>query len=139
VAKELGVPRTTMQRRRQAATEASPGVVAFFESPAGVEVLHRLVLGAHFVITLLGSGGVRLVCQFLEFTGLATFVAASYGARQRLNMALEEAAVGYAQTQREALAEGMPPRKITVCEDEPFHPAICLVGLEAMSNFILLA
>jgi hypothetical protein len=32
----------------------------------------------------------------------------------------------------------MPARQISVCEDETFHPAICLVALEPVSNFILL-
>jgi hypothetical protein len=27
---------------------------------------------------------------------------------------------------------------VTVCEDETFHPAICLVALEPVSGFILL-
>ena len=36
------------------------------------------------------------------------------------------------------LAKGMPYREITVCEDETYHPEICLVGLEPVSNFILL-
>jgi hypothetical protein len=31
----------------------------------------------------------------------------------------------------------MPPREISVAEDETFHPEICLVGIEPVSNFIL--
>jgi hypothetical protein len=94
-AAQLEVARTTLQywRERQAATEAPEAVVTFFASPEGLALLHRLVMGAHFVITLLGCGGVRLVCQFLELTGLSAFVAASYGVQQRLNVALEEAVV----------------------------------------------
>ena len=33
---------------------------------------------------------------------------------------------------------GMALRQVTVCEDETFHPGICLVALEPVSNFILL-
>ena len=32
----------------------------------------------------------------------------------------------------------MPPKAVTVCEDETFHPAPCLVAIEPVSNFILL-
>jgi PAS domain-containing protein len=32
----------------------------------------------------------------------------------------------------------MPRREVTLCEDETFHPQICLVGLEPVSNFIVL-
>jgi hypothetical protein len=139
-AEQLDVPRTTLRhwRRRREASTASPAVIAFFESPEGIGMLHRLLLGAHFVITLLGGGGVRLVCQFLELTGLSAFVAPSYGVRQRVNAALEEAVVEHARTERERLAEGMPRRTVGVCEDETFHPDICLVGLEPVSNFLLL-
>lgn len=139
-AAQLEVARTTLQywRERQAAMEAPEAVVTFFASPEGLALLHRLVMGAQFVITLLGCGGVRLVCQFLELTGLSPFVAASYGVQQRLNVALEEAVVAYASAQREKLAADMKPRTITVCEDETFHPEVCLVGLEPVSNFILL-
>ena len=77
-------------------------------------------------------------CQFLELSGLSAFVASSYGMQQRINAALEEAVVEHARIQREQLAQDMPMKTITVCEDETFHPDICLVGLEAVSNFILL-
>ena len=32
----------------------------------------------------------------------------------------------------------MPEKWITLCEDETFHPAICMVAIEAISNFIIL-
>ena len=32
----------------------------------------------------------------------------------------------------------MTPRPITVCEDETFHPQVCLVSIEPVSDFILL-
>lgn len=139
-AEQVGVARTTLQywRQRQAAIQAPAAEVAFFETAEGIALLHRLLISAHFVITLLGCGGVRLVCQFLELTGLATYIAASYGVQQGVNVALEQAVVHYAEQQRRQLGEGMAPRTITVCEDETFHPEICLVGLEPVSNFILL-
>jgi hypothetical protein len=139
-AEHVGVARTTLQywRQRQAAIQAPAAEVAFFETAEGIALLHRLLIGAHFVITLLGCGGVRLVCQFLELTGLGAYIAASYGVQQGVNVALEQAVVHYAEEQRRQLGEGMAPRTITVCEDETFHPEICLVGLEPVSNFIVL-
>ena len=140
VAKQLGVARSTLQgwNARAAASDCPPALAQFLESPEGVQWLHRQVIAAHFAITLLGGAGVRVVCQFLELSGLAQFVAASYGTQQGLNAALEEALGHYAREQRAQLAKGMPYREITVCEDETYHPEICLVGLEPVSNFILL-
>ena len=36
------------------------------------------------------------------------------------------------------LTKQMPRKTITLCEDETFHPQVCLVGIEPVSNFILL-
>jgi len=112
--------------------------VAFLEPPAGVAFLHRLVLAAQFVITLVGAGGIRLVCLFLELSGLDQFVAASHGVQRKVTAAMEETVVGFGQEEQQRLAENMEPRQITVCEDETFHPAVCLVAIEPVSNFILL-
>jgi hypothetical protein len=80
-AEELGIPRSTLQYwlERKETIEAAPEVIAFFESPAGVAFLHRLVIAAHFVMGLMGACGIRLVCLYLELTGLNRFVAAAYG------------------------------------------------------------
>jgi hypothetical protein len=139
-AEELGIPRSTVQYwlSRRGRIDADPAVIAFFESPAGVAFLHRLVLAAQFVITLLGGGGIRLVCVFLEISGLAQFVAASYGAQQKVTVAMEEAVVAFSKKERKRLAEDMGAKQITVCEDETFHPEVCLVAIEPVSNFILL-
>ncbi|MCP4166995.1 MAG: hypothetical protein GY759_14055 [Chloroflexi bacterium] len=70
VAEELAIPRSTLQHwlKRKEQIDADPALVAFLESPTGVAFLHRLVLAAHFVITLMGPCGVRMVCLFLELT-----------------------------------------------------------------------
>jgi len=140
VAEQVGIPRSTLQywQQRQEALEATPAVVAFFESPEGLVLLHRLLVAAHVVITLLGSGGIRLVCVWLELTGLNRFVAASYGAQQQVGTVLETATVHFGQQEKARLAKTMPSRKITTCQDETFHPEPCLVALEPVSNFILL-
>lgn len=140
LAEELGIPRSTLQHwlERKGTIEAAPEVVAFFESPAGVAFLHRLVVAAHFVMGLMGACGIRLVCLYLELTGLSQFVAAAYGSQQKVAMAMEKAVVTFGQEERNRLAANMTPKQITVCEDETFHPEICLVGIEPVSNYILL-
>jgi uncharacterized protein YukE len=51
---------------------------------------------------------------------------------------MEEAVVAFGKEEKKRLAAGMESRQITVCEDETFHPAVCLVAIEPVSNFILL-
>ena len=140
VAADLGVPRSTLQAWCKGAPRGDPpaALTAFARTPEGVSWLHRLVLAAHFTMTLRAAGGTRLVSEFLELSGLSAFVGASDGAQHALNAALEAAVVAVADEQRKALAEGMAPRRVTVCEDETFHPGICLVAIEPVSNFILL-
>jgi hypothetical protein len=102
MAKPLGVARSTLQgwNARAAASDCPPALARFLESPEGVQWLHRQVITAHFAITLLGGAGVCVVCQFLELSGLAAFVAASYGTRQGIHAALEETLGRYAREQR---------------------------------------
>ncbi|MBL8402573.1 MAG: helix-turn-helix domain-containing protein, partial [Candidatus Accumulibacter sp.] len=118
VAAELGLARSTLQAWRKSVAQGAAPVVlaAWVETPEGVQWLHQLVLAAHFCITLQGGAGIRVVCQFLELSGLSAFVGASYGAHQGLNAALEEAVVAIASEQRAALGQHMAHRQITVCE-----------------------
>ena len=137
---EIEIPRSTLQYwlKRKDSIDAEPELIAFFESPVGQAFLHRLVMAAHFVMTLGGSCGIRLVCLFLELTGLYQFVADSYGAQHKVSLDIEKSVVEFGKEEKKRLAEGMEPKKITVCEDETFHPETCLAAIEPVSNFILL-
>ena len=104
----------------------------------GVAFLHRLVLAAHFVMTQLGPCGIRPVCLFLELSTLNRFVADSYSSHQEVSTAMEEATVEFGKEEKGRLAKEMEPKKVTVCQDETFHPETCLVAIEPVSNFILL-
>jgi hypothetical protein len=118
---------------------ANPGRGVVLASPGvGGAVQHRLALAAQFSITLRAAGGTRLVSELLELSGLSAFVGVSDGVQHALNAALETAVVTVAAEQRTALAEAMAPRRVTVCKDETFHPGICLVAIEPVSNFIVL-
>ncbi len=140
VATQLGVARSTLRGWRAAPPLAGlpAEVAACLATPAGARWLHQLVVVIHLIITLRAGAGVRLVCEFLELSGLSAVVGASYGSQYALTVQVQEAVAKQAHEQRAALAVGMPPRALTVCEDETFHPEICLVAIEPVSNFILL-
>jgi hypothetical protein len=142
IAAELGVARSTLQGWADPAAPADAAlpapVLEVLQTAVGVRWLHQVVVAAQFVITLRAAAGVRMVCEFLQLSGLSSVVGASYGSQQALNAALEAAVVATAEAQRRQLAAGMAPRQVTVCEDETFHPDICLVALEPIANFILL-
>jgi transcriptional regulator with XRE-family HTH domain len=140
LAQKLKIPRTTLQHwlSRKDRIDASPHVVAFLESSDGVAFLHRIVLAAQFVMTLLSPNGIRLVCLFLELSHLDRFVAASYGYQQKVSVSMERAVVEFGQKEEKRLSEGMKPGKVSVCQDETFHPQTCLVAIEPVSDFILL-
>jgi hypothetical protein len=123
---------------RKERIDAEPALVSFFESPVGTAFLHRLALGAHFVITMSGTGSVRHVCQLFELVGLDKFIASSYGAQYGVSAKMEQAIIDFDHCERERLAASMPPKEIAVCQDETFHPETCLVAIEPVSNFILL-
>lgn len=140
IANELGIPRSTLQHwlNRKDGIDADPEIVSFFESSVGTAFLHRLAIGAHFAMTMSGTGSIRNVCQFFELTGLDKFIASSYGAQYNVSKNMEQAIVDFDHEERSRLAISMQPKEITVCQDETFHPEICLVAIEPISNFILL-
>ena len=139
-AKVLDVPRSTLQawRTYQDRLDACPTVVTFFHSVPGLAFLHRLVIALHVVCVEIGACGIRLVCLVLELTGLNRFVGASYGTQQQVNRHVEEAIVAYRREESARLAHEMPAKDITMTQDETFTGGLCLVGIEPVSNYIVL-
>jgi len=138
--RDTGVPRSTLQYwlERRDGLDASPVLVGFFERPEGLAFIHRLVTSLHFVMGFVSPSGLRHIQLVLELAGLSPFVANSYGVHQETGCAMEELIRQFNQRQLEALGSTMVPKTISVCEDETFHPAICLVAIEPVSDFILL-
>src|SRR5438105_5796158 len=139
-AQELQVPRTTLQAWRiwHDTLDICPHVAEFFQSGPGLAFLHRLVMAFHLVCVEVGACGIRLVCLWLNLTGLDRFVAASYGAQQQVNRRVEEAMVAYRQDETARLAQDMPRKDLTVTQDETFTGGLCLVTMDPDSNFIIL-
>jgi Family of unknown function (DUF6399) len=139
-AKVLAVPRTTLQASRvwKERLDICPQVGTFFASGPGLAYLHRLVMALHVVFVEIGACGIRLVCLFLQMTGLNRFVGASYGTQQQVNRRVEEAMVAYRQEESTRLAQEMPAKDITLTQDETFTGGLCLVGIEPVSNSILI-
>jgi len=139
-AEVLEVPRSTLQawRAYQERLDECPAVVAFFQSVPGLAFLHRLVLAIHLVCVEVGACGIRLVCLLLQLTGLNRFVGASYGTQHQVNRRVEEAIVAYRQEESARLAREMPAKDITMAQDETFTGGLCLVGIDPVSNYIVL-
>jgi hypothetical protein len=113
-AKALNVPRTTRQAWRlwHDSLDICPYVVDLFHRGPGLAFWHRLVVAFHLVCVEVGACGIRLACLFLPLTGLDRFVAASYGAQQRVNCQVEHAIVDYRQSEMARLAKDMPEKEI---------------------------
>jgi hypothetical protein len=139
-AREHDVPRTTLQHwlARKGSLDASATMVEWFESSQGLAFLHRLIIAVQFGMTYFSLGGLRGVQRVLELAGLERFIANSFGSRQKLGTSMESKIGEFAKEQRASLGAQMAPKQITVCEDETFHPQVCLVAIEPVSNFILL-
>jgi Family of unknown function (DUF6399) len=138
-AKELKVPRTTLQAWRlwHDTLDICPHVSHFFQSGPGLAFLHRLVIACHLVCVEVGACGIRLVCLFLNLTGLNRFVAASYGAQQQVNVQVEQAMVTYGHDETVRLAKDMPHKDLTVTQDETFTGGLCLITMDPESNFLI--
>jgi hypothetical protein len=143
IARQLEVPDSTLRywlrKRWNRMTDSRwpPQVVHFLESSDGLAFLHVLLTAAHLVFVQANDCGIRNLCWFLELSGLDEFIAPSYGAQQAVAQQMESLLIAFGEEEDQRLAAQMPPREISVCEDETFHPEICLVAIEPVSNFIL--
>lgn len=143
IAGQLDLPARTLYywiHRERALIENSSwpkSVAQFLETPAGLDFLHRLFTAAHLVFVQANDCGLRNLSWFLQLSGLAEFIAPSYGAQQAVAEEMESLLIRFGQEEDQRLAEQMPPREITLCEDETFHPQICLVAIEPVSDLIL--
>ena len=144
VAQQLGVPDSSFRyclRTHDHRCQESRGpaaLVRFLETPEGLAFLHRLLAAVHLVFVQANDCGLRNVGWFLRLTGLDEFLPSSYGAQQAFARQMETLLAKYGQEEDQRLAAQMPPREISLCEDETFHPQICLVAIEPVSNFLLL-
>lgn len=144
IARQIDVSDRTLYRwidRSRSAVRSSswPGDVArFFQTRDGLDFLHRLVTTAHLVFVQANDCGIRSLCWFLELSGLDEFVSPSYGAQQAVAEEMESLLVTFGQEEDRRLSAPMPAREISLCEDETFHPQICLVAIEPVSDFLLL-
>ena len=133
------VPRSTLRYwlARKSSIDAHPVLIEFFENPVGIAFLHRLVTAAHVSFTKDGTASIHNVSDFLEKSGLSPFVASSYSSQRKVSKELDDNIIEFGEIENERLGQQMPAKTITLCEDETFHPEICLVAIEPVSNFIL--
>lgn len=139
VASEIGVARSTLRhwQARKEGVDVDPEVAAFFESPAGLAWLHRLVLASIFVFGKVGPCGAPMLSAWLRLSGLMRFVAASVGSVHKVSTAMSDQIINFGAQERSRLAAEMPERQIAVALDENFHEGVCLVAMEPASGFIL--
>ncbi|WP_093038689.1 DUF6399 domain-containing protein [Thiocapsa roseopersicina] len=134
-----GVARSTLRHWNASPAPSAPAALsAFVETPEGVVWLRRILVAAHWSIGEQGGAGVRVVCDFLERSGLSAFIGASYGTQQAFHAGLEEQIVTAATELRGTLAQSMPHRLLSIAEDETWKDGMRLVCIDATSNFILL-
>lgn len=140
VAELLKIPNSTMQSwiASKPPGKLPPEIGVFFSTPAGADLLNRVVLAAYQSIHF-GCGGIRGVQEFLRLSKLSEFVASSEGALHSFSVRCEEQIVSFGENEEKKLSGRMGKRKVTAALDEMFrgkHP--CLVAIELRSNYILL-
>jgi hypothetical protein len=137
--KEQGIPRSTFRHwaTRKKSIDASPNVTDFLESPEGLTPIHKIITAAHFAFTKDGVASIHNVSTFLELSGLSPFVAFSYSTQRKTSNKMDDWIIEFEKNERPKLVQNMPVKKITLAEDETFHPQICMVAIEPVSNFIV--
>ena len=93
-AREYHIPRTTLQFwiDRKRAINLSPPLAAFFETPSGVDFLHRLLVALHLVFEQDANCGLRRIVRFPELTQLDRVVGSSCGTQYNLGQVVSDQA-----------------------------------------------
>ncbi len=138
-AKQNHIPESTMRHwlQRTQRYDANEKIVAFIESPEGLQFVHRIVVAAAYTFTQQNGAGVRSMCDFLKYSNLSQFVASGFGTQQKSIVNIEELINQFGREQGTELALKMTPKDITIGQDETFHNKPCLLAIEMASNFIL--
>jgi hypothetical protein len=82
---QVGIARSTFRDergRRERLQQEDPALAMMTSTPEGQQLLERIVIAAHLVITMLGSQGVEMVCLFLRLAGFG----GSWACRMAPNM-----------------------------------------------------
>ncbi len=134
-----GISRSTLQHwlSRKESIDAAPQYIDFFESSLGAAFLHRIVTAAHFVFTKHGNASRHNISEFLKLSGLEEFIATSYSTHRGVSNTMDDAIIEFGEAEQKKLAADMPFKQIALAEDETFHPEVCLVAMEPVSNFIM--
>jgi len=143
-AQEHDIPRSTLGDwlRKEFPEHLDPDLVRFFRGAAGHAFLRRLLLALLLVFHHENPCGLRSISRFLEVVELDHFVGSSYGALYSLDAQLQDNLILFGKEERQSLAAALATtgatKDIVLCLDENFHgPHICLVGIEPVSNFIV--
>jgi hypothetical protein len=99
--------------------------------------LHRLITAAHLELGKHGVASIRNISTFLDLCGLSPFVATSFSSQRKISNKMDTELVSFGREESKRLAEQMPAKMVTLCEDETFHPEVCLVAMDAVSNYIV--
>lgn len=97
-----------------------------------------MLVALHLVFGQAHDSGIRSIGWFLELSRLDRFIAPSYGSQQKMASQVEQLIGQFGQEEDKRLGQQMPRKSISLCEDETFHPQICLVAIEPVSNFLIL-
>lgn len=142
VAEENNVPRSTLEhwikRTKELKCQHDPEVTTFFESPAGITFLHRLLIAMLLIFHTDGGCGLPSIRKVLLMSTLSKFVGSSLGTLHKMSSQIDQLLKEFGESERERLGALMPNRKITGCGDETFfHEKMMMVFMEATSGFIL--
>jgi Family of unknown function (DUF6399) len=140
VSQSLGTPRTTLRDQLEAFNRIHLpfSIKKAFLSEDGDAFLKRVVVSAHLYFRDVCACGLRILGDFFKEIGIADLIGASLGCQWKLGKQVEEAIVDFGNEQLSQVAEEVRGKEITLALDENFHEGICLVGIDPISNFLVL-
>jgi hypothetical protein len=107
VAEENNVSRTTLEywikRMNELKCRHDPEVTAFFESPAGIAFLHRLLIAALLIFHTNGGSGLPSLHLFLQMIKVSGFIGSSVGTLHKMSNQIDELLKQFDQSERKRM------------------------------------
>ena len=100
-------------------------------------ILQRVVDAMLLFVHKAAGVGLRVIEDVLRASGLDRFIAASPSALGQRATTMEKIIFEYEATEISRLSKNMPSRKLSVMEDETWLGKMHLVGMDAVSGYIL--
>ncbi len=138
MAARIGLSKSSVHRQQQTIARRNQHPESgLWESAAGADWLHRLVIASIFVFCFKRGVGCESLSEFFQLLRLDQHIGVSVSSLRQIRSQMETQVLHYQPVHQSALANSDRPIEVCASVDETFFDQVILVMLDVPSGFIL--